>query len=86
MQSAWVTVTCPCCGHQIEVRYYPGKPAVYYPNDKAHPEEPPSIDDFRGCGCHEYISTLKARTSLGYEDAYVLYEERLIERVKESDL
>lgn len=78
MPSAWVGVTCPCCGYEIDVLYDPGLPAVYYPNDKAHPGDPPSIASVRGCDCWDYLGRY-----IGAEEEY---EERLIELVgEESD-
>lgn len=42
-----------------EVRYYAGSPAVYYPNDKAHPEEEEEIEFeiYSGCDLLDEILT-----------------------------
>jgi hypothetical protein len=71
-----VTINCPCCQRAISGHYTPGRPAVWYPNDKATPEEPPEFitDAKEGCGCWDYHAGNDERY---YNDLMAAIAERM---------
>lgn len=51
MRAETVTITCPCCEHEIEVTVLPSEPRTH-----DHPGAAADYEDPRGCSCSCYLS------------------------------
>lgn len=71
----WIPTTCPCCGHGIEVRVWPGEKRVTSgPPERWYPGAPPEVEDITGCGCSEYVDSLG-----GWDE----YERKILDELSE---
>lgn len=84
-----MTVLCPCCEQPMEVRFMAGTPARFYPNDKAHPAEPPEVDFPYGddpCQCFFFICSAYRRVLVDDEGDEREYSYTSLEDIYMDDL